>query len=115
MSKPPPQGTIRVEDYVKGDLSKDTNWWGAFVVGLADNTHVFHIVYPVSVFTLVAGAILSVLLFIPAWLGIRFGTLFATILGILSMVPLTILAVAPFFTGDFKGHNVYPFHLPDGA
>ena len=31
----PPEGQIRVEDYVKGELSKDTNWWGAFVVGLA--------------------------------------------------------------------------------
>ena len=29
------QGNVRVEDYVKGELSKDTNWWGAFVVGLA--------------------------------------------------------------------------------
>ena len=28
-------GNVRVEDYVKGELSKDTNWWGAFVVGLA--------------------------------------------------------------------------------
>jgi amino acid transporter len=31
----PPTGTVRVDDYVKGELSKDTNWWGAFVVGLA--------------------------------------------------------------------------------
>jgi len=31
----PPAGTVRVDDYVKGELSKDTNWWGAFVVGLA--------------------------------------------------------------------------------
>src|SRR5712691_12836723 len=31
----PPEGKVRVEDYVKGELSKDTNWWGAFVVGLA--------------------------------------------------------------------------------
>ncbi len=30
-----PAGTVRVDDYVKGELSKDTNWWGAFVVGLA--------------------------------------------------------------------------------
>ncbi len=31
----PPTATVRVDDYVKGELSKDTNWWGAFVVGLA--------------------------------------------------------------------------------
>ena len=34
----------------------------------------------------------AVLLFIPAYLGIRFGTAFATVLGLLSMIPLTILA-----------------------
>ena len=216
----PPEGQVRVEDYVKGDLSKETNWWGAFVVGLAgtilvtgvtgpvlaalgaaaipnfifwtltgwllcvfiaelaammpdrtggapayayyafkdrlpkvyphingltcwmywlgwmpvmavnmlltgaylpvlfgftDNTHVFHIVYPVSLFTLVAGAVLSILLFIPAFLGIKFGTGFATVLGLISMIPLTILAVVPLFTGHFHGSNVYPFVLPDGT
>jgi hypothetical protein len=31
----PPEGQVRIQDYVKGELSKDTNWWGAFVVGLA--------------------------------------------------------------------------------
>src|SRR3972149_1610183 len=29
------QQFVKVEDYVKGELSPDTNWWGAFVVGLA--------------------------------------------------------------------------------
>jgi amino acid transporter len=210
----PPEGKIRVEDYVKGELSKDTNWWGAFVVGLAgtilvtgitgptlaglggaaipnfifwtltgwllclfiaelaamlpdrtggapayayyafkdclpkmyphingvtnwmywigwmpvmavnmlltgaylpvlfgftDSSHTIQLFsnsVPVSYFTLGVGAILSLALFIPAWLGIRFGTGFATVLGLLSMVPLTILAVAPFFTGDFHSGNL---------
>ena len=35
MAKQDEQQFVRVEDYVKGELSKDTNWWGAFVVGLA--------------------------------------------------------------------------------
>src|SRR5438132_5387257 len=208
-----PEGTVRVEDYVKGDLSKDTNWWGAFVVGLAgtilvtgitgpvlaglggaaipnfvfwtitgwllcvfiaelaamlpdrtggapayayyafkdrlprayphingitnwmywigwmpvmavnmiltgaylpvllgftDNTGKINLFgYPVSIFTLLVGIVLSLFLFIPAFLGIRFGTGFATVLGLLSMVPLTILAVIPFFTGHFHGGTLY--------
>jgi amino acid transporter len=220
MSEP---GRLRVDDYVKGELSKETNWWGAFVVGLAgtilvtgvtapvlarlgaaaipnfifwtltgwllcifiaelaamlpdrtggapayayyafkdrlpkasphingltvwmywlgwmpvmavnmlltgaylpvllgftDNSHrvqLFSNSLPVSVFTLVVGAILSIALFIPAYLGIRFGTVFATVLGLLSMVPLTILAVVPFFTGKVQGGNLFPFHLPEGG
>jgi amino acid transporter len=37
------------------------------------------------------------IVFIPAWLGIRLGALFATVLGVISMIPLTFLAVAPIF------------------
>ena len=37
------------------------------------------------------------LVFIPAWLGIRLGAMFATVLGLLSMIPLTFLAIAPIF------------------
>src|SRR5438445_4587636 len=44
------QGTspdqIRVDDYVKGELSKETNWWGAFVVGLAGTILVTGITAP---------------------------------------------------------------------
>ncbi len=219
----PPEGQFRVEDYVKGELSKETNWWGAFVVGLAgtilvtgiagpavavlgsaaipnfffwaitgwllcmflaelaamlpdrtggapayafyafkdrlpktyphingltvwmywlgwmpvmavnnlltgayvpvlfgftDSTktiQLFSNSVPVSYFTLGLGIVISLGLFIPAWLGIRFGTFFATVLGLLSMIPLTILAVAPFFTGKFHGGNVVPFTLPDST
>ena len=215
----PDKGTVKVEDYVKGDLSKYTNWWGAFVVGLAgtilvtgitgptlaglggaaipnfvfwtltgwllclfvaelaamlpdrtggapayayyafkdrlprsyphingitnwmywigwmpvmavnllltgaylpvlfgftDNTgtiQLFSNSVPVSYFTLIFGAAMSLVMFIPAWLGIRFGTVTATVLGLLSMIPLTILAVAPFFTGDFHTSNLDGFRL----
>jgi amino acid transporter len=219
-----PAGTVRVDDYVKGELSKDTNWWGAFVVGLAgtilvtgvtpavlaplgaaaipnfvfwaltgwllclflaelaamlpDRTggapayayYAFKDRLPrtsghlngvtvwmywlgwmpvmavnmiltaayvpalfgftptgfwantiklfsvdVSYFTIILGAVLSVLLLIVSNRGIRFGTGAATVLGILSMVPLTIIAVAPFLTGDVHGANVWPPNLPDGS
>ncbi|HET7870367.1 MAG TPA: APC family permease [Actinomycetota bacterium] len=220
MSEP---GQLRVDDYVKGELSKETNWWGAFVVGLAgtilvtgvtapvlaglggaaipnfifwtvtgwllcmfiaelaamlpdrtggapayayyafkdrlprtyphingltvwmywlgwvpvmavnnlltgsyvpvlfgftDNTHkiqLFSNSFPVSYFTLIVGAAISIALFVPAFLGIRIGTVFATILGLLSMIPLTILAVAPFFTGDFHSGNLQDFTIPGGG
>lgn len=225
MSKTDP-GTVRVEDYVKGDLSKDTNWWGAFVVGLAgtilvtgvtpavlgtlgaaaipnfifwtltgwllclfiaelaamlpDRTggapayayyafkdrlpkaypHIngitvwmywlgwmpvmavnmiligsylpplfglelsgfwaneitlFDASLPVTYFTIIVGAGLSVMLLLVSNRGIKFGTGTATVLGILSMIPLTIIAVSPFFTGDVQGSNIWPPTLPDGT
>jgi amino acid transporter len=46
----------------------------------------------------IAIAIVGILIvFIPAWLGIRLGALFATVLGLLSMIPLTLLAIMPIF------------------
>jgi len=46
----------------------------------------------------IAIAIVGILLvFIPAWLGIRLGAAFATVLGLLSMIPLTLLAIMPIF------------------
>ena len=211
------QGTVKVDDYVKGELSAETNWWGAFVVGLAgtilvtgvtgpvlaalggaaipnfvfwtitgwllclfiaemaamlpgrtggapayayyaskdrlpkasghingltnwmywigwmpvmavnmiltgaflpvllgftDKTGTISLFgYPVSYFTLIVGTILSLALFVPAYLGIRVGAVFATVLGLLSMIPLTILAVAPFFTGKFHGSNIDGFRV----
>jgi amino acid transporter len=224
--KPETPGTVRVDDYVKGELSKDTNWWGAFVVGLAgtilvtgvtpavlaplgaaaipnfifwaltgwllclflaelaamlpDRTggapayayyafkdrlpraypHIngmtvwmywlgwmpvmavnmiltgsylpallgielkgfwakeitlFDASLPVTYFTIIVGAVLSVLLLIISNRGIRFGTGAATVLGILSMIPLTIIAVAPFLTGDVHSANIWPANLPDGT
>ena len=221
-----PAGTVRVDDYVKGELSKDTNWWGAFVVGLAGTILVtgvtpavlgplgaaaipnfvfwaltgwllclflaelaamlpdrtggapayayyafkdrlpktsghlngvtvwmywlgwmpvmavnmiltgsylpallgielsgfwakeitlFDASLPVTYFTIIVGAVLSVLLLLISNRGIRFGTGAATVLGILSMVPLTIIAVAPFFTGDVHTANIWPANLPDGT
>jgi amino acid transporter len=56
------------------------------------------------------------LFFIPAYLGIRFGAVFATVLALLSMIPLTFIAVAWMFNpavvnfGELAG-----FHRVDGA
>src|SRR5258707_5271714 len=56
------------------------------------------------------------LFFIPAYLGIRFGTAFATVLAVLSMIPLTFIAIAWIFHpsvahwGQLSG-----FHHLDGT
>jgi amino acid transporter len=47
--------------------------------------------------TLIISFIGILLFFIPAYLGIRFGTVFATALALLSMIPLTVIAVAWIF------------------
>src|SRR5450631_4096917 len=56
------------------------------------------------------------LLFIPAYRGLRFGTFFATALALLSMIPLTFLAIAWIFhpsVVDFG--QLTAFKAPDGA
>ncbi len=51
----------------------------------------------IAYWTLGISIIGILLFFIPAYLGIRFGTVFATILAVLSMIPLTFIAVAWLF------------------
>ena len=50
---------------------------------------------PVDVF--VVGTILLLVMFIPCWLGIRLGASFATVLGVLTIIPLVLLCVLPLF------------------
>ena len=56
-----------------------------------------------------------VLFFIPAYLGIRIGAAFATVLGLLAMTPLTFLAVAWLFSGNADWHQLSGFHQLDGS
>jgi amino acid transporter len=61
-------------------------------------------------------AIVGILLFfIPANMGIRIGTSFATVLGLLSMIPLTFLALIWIFTGDAHWGQLSGFHQLDGS
>ncbi len=55
------------------------------------------------------------LFFIPAYLGIRIGTAFATVLGLVSMIPLTFLAVGWLFSGNFDLGNLSGFKQLDGT
>jgi amino acid transporter len=61
-------------------------------------------------------AIIGILLFfIPAYLGIRIGAAFATVLGLLAMTPLTFLAVAWIFTGNADWGALSGFKQLDGS
>jgi amino acid transporter len=71
---------------------------------------------PIAWWTLGISVVGIVLLFIPAYRGLRFGTVFATTLAILSMVPLTFLAVAWIFhpaVVDFG--QLFHFRHTDGT
>src|ERR671932_85825 len=62
-------------------------------------------------------AIVGILLFfIPAYLGIRFGTVFATVLAMLSMIPLTFIAIAWIFHPSVASWSeLSGFHQLDGS
>ncbi len=75
---------------------------------------------PISTFiawpTLIIASIGIIVFFIPAYLGIRFGTVFATVLGLLAMIPLTFLAVAWIFNpGSYDFGQLWPFNQLDGS
>src|SRR4030081_1080980 len=52
---------------------------------------------PIAYWTIAISVIGILLLFIPALLGLRFGTVFATTLALLLMIPLTFIAIAWIF------------------
>jgi len=71
---------------------------------------------PIAWWTLGISFVGILLLFIPSYLGIRFGTIFATTLALLSMIPMTFLAIAWIFNPS-KAHpgQVFHFHQIDGS
>src|SRR3954470_5728344 len=70
---------------------------------------------PIAWWTLAIAVVGILLFFIPAYMGIRVGARFATVLGILSMIPLTFLAVVWLFTGDADWGQLSGFHQLDGS
>jgi amino acid transporter len=75
---------------------------------------------PISTFiswwTLVIAIVGLLLLFIPAYLGIRFGTSMATLLAVLSMIPLTFLSIGFLFNLDaVNWGELAGFHQLDGS
>ena len=70
---------------------------------------------PIAWTTLIISVVGILLFFIPAYLGIRVGARFATVLGVLAMIPLTFLAVVWLFTGDADWGQLSGFHQLDGS
>jgi amino acid transporter len=71
---------------------------------------------PIAWWTLAISVVGLLLLFIPALLGLRFGTVFATTLALLSMIPLTFLAISWIFhpsVVDFG--QLFHFRHTDGS
>ncbi|HEY1829369.1 MAG TPA: APC family permease [Acidimicrobiales bacterium] len=69
---------------------------------------------PVSVGVLLITFFGLLLLFIPCYMGIRLGATFATILGVVSMIPLTLLVFLPVFKpSSFHISNLSGFHYAD--
>jgi amino acid transporter len=68
---------------------------------------------PIGVTIIIICFALLLAIFIPAYLGIRLGAAFATVLGVLSMLPITAMIFLPFFKpGSIHWGNVAGFHLP---
>ncbi len=66
--------------------------------------------------TLIISVIGILLFFIPAYRGIRFGATFATVLALLSMIPLTFIAVAWIFNPSvINGGELAGFRHLDGS
>src|SRR4051794_33320409 len=71
---------------------------------------------PISYWTVVISIIGILLVFVPAWYGIRLGAMFATVLGLLSMIHLTLLAILPLFKPSSRDFgNLSGFHQVDGS
>jgi amino acid transporter len=69
---------------------------------------------PITVGVLIITIVGLVGLYVPCYLGIRLGAAFATVLGVVSMVPLTLLIILPAFKpSSFHWSNVQGFHFAD--
>src|SRR5919199_1607957 len=163
-------------EYAGGGLAQETNWWGAFVIGLAGTILVTGIApvmvnalgaasIPVIIVITITGYLLCLLLaelsammpertggspsyaypaykdrwpraakhingvtswmYWPGWFPVAplnmilasfyIAARFATVLGVISMVPLTFLAVAFIFTGDADWGQLSGFQQLDGT
>lgn len=107
-------------------------WLGWFPVGplnvilasfyIADkfNLNTTSGITPINTFiaysTLIISFVGLAIVFIPAVFGIRLGAMFATVLGLISMIPLTFIAVAWIFNpSSATASNLEGFEQPDGT
>src|SRR5499427_5311595 len=68
---------------------------------------------PIGITIILICFALLIAIFIPAYLGIRLGAAFATVLGVLSMLPITLIIFLPFFKpSTIHWSNIAGFHAP---
>jgi amino acid transporter len=71
---------------------------------------------PITVGAIIISVIGIVGMYIPSYLGIKLGAAAATVLGVVSMVPLTLLVILPIFKpGSMHWSNLSGFHFPHGV
>jgi amino acid transporter len=82
-----------------------------------NTTSGFTLIHPTFIAwsTVIISVVGILLFFIPAYMGIRVGAGFATVLGVLAMVPLTFLAVSWIFSGSTNLHELSGFRHLDGT
>jgi amino acid transporter len=70
---------------------------------------------PITLSVLIISIVAIVAMYVPAYLGIKLGAGFATVMGIISMAPLTLLILLPFFKpSSMTFSNLSGFHFAPG-
>jgi amino acid transporter len=71
---------------------------------------------PVTLSVLIISFAAITAMYVPAYFGIKLGAGFATFMGIVSMAPLTVLILLPFFRpSSMHFSNLAGFHFPSGT
>jgi amino acid transporter len=71
---------------------------------------------PITLSVLIISIVAIAIMYVPAYLGIKLGAGFATVMGVISMTPLTLLILLPFFKpSSINLSNLAGFHFPSGV
>jgi amino acid transporter len=71
---------------------------------------------PITLSVVIISVIAICMMYVPAYFGIKLGAGFATVMGILSMAPLTLLILLPFFRpSSMHFSNLAGFHFAPGV
>jgi amino acid transporter len=71
---------------------------------------------PITLSVLIISVAAIAVMYVPAYFGIKLGAGFATVMGVISMAPLTLLILLPFFKpSSMTFSNLAGFHFPSGA
>ncbi|MFI5041417.1 MAG: APC family permease [Acidimicrobiales bacterium] len=71
---------------------------------------------PITIGAIIISVLGIVGMYIPCYLGIKLGAAAATVLGIVSMIPLTLLVILPVFKpGSMHFHNLAGLHFAHGV